>query len=1229
MAATPNLRPRKAKEVQTPLKETPRTPLRKAAMSPKSPKTPRTSLRKAAMSPKSPKTPRTPMRNADTTPKSARKPQSPLMKAAYTPKNATAKGTRTPRTPLRNAAMSPKTPKTPRTPLRKASMSPKIPKTPLTTLRNSDTTPKSARKPPSPLTKAAFTPKNATAKGTKTPRTPLRKAALSPKSAKKEMLEVLASEGTSCDVDARDSCGDSALYYAAYNNDPSAVETLLKTGRANVEERLVKYTHQLGHKKIVTMFFDHLKDTKKDDSFGISEDDLKEEEEAAGRKRKRRSGLVIDEWSISNAKRFHRAAAKTYKLDINLDLLVEQRRSRWRENNRNLRAAVTDGDAGKVAELLKLPDTDVSYEDEENNCLTVLQLAAEAGNLEVVSLLVNSAKIRLKTELNRKTKDRGLTALHMACKNGKMDVVRLFLEQEAADFGVESNEGWTPIMEAAFAGHLSVVQALVEEVMVVKKRKMDDQPSETVLRLAASAGHLDIVRFLLESGAGGDVNQEAGDQRTTALHEAAIGGHVDVVGALLATPKIRVYPADRDGRTPLHHAAMKGFVDVARLLLEKDIAGIDAADKEGLTALYAADMYHKDGVMAAIDSAMEDYEEAARGRKRRRRTTTASSKKAKRPRTVTTSGADSSTLNCTAPPDAGGDAKQILNSHRPVVTTVNLDENNNEYEVLSEFDKLQQNVTDAGHEKGDAEESAGVLRQYDELAAVQDESKSPVHDNQADDIVDKEADPTIELVNGKNMEIIELDATASTKINEAVADDSHAIETPSETADPTAKKGEEVETDIDLYDDPVPGPSVEKEKKAAGDLFGDHENEEEAFAAMEEEEERNWLAEPPTSLHIAVEKGSVEAVVEFLNSLPADEVSRKIGGLMAAHKACYRGDLTVAAVMLTSPKVDVDARTDNGLRQTALHIVAAHKKPALLRLVLERTRDVDVRDARGQTALMLAAAAGREEAVAILFHDEGARGDLKCAEGRTALMAAAGRGHGGVVRQMLLQGPDRCGLNAQCERDGKTALFYAAEQGHLDVVKALASEPGLQWDLRSLTGRTVLHNAANAGRGHAVKELLAEAPASLLNARTRGSGKTALHLASMNEKRSLAVRALLDEAHIDLNAADAGGNTALHFAAASGSAVAAGLLAKRHDVAWTDNGEGVTPLLSAMLKDEGGAVAAILKYRKDTIDREEIETAMELAWERGRRRVIRVLDVLCFEAKDKGIGKGGSGSEKN
>lgn len=165
---------------------------------------------------------------------------------------------------------------------------------------------------------------------------------------------------------------------------------------------------------------------------------------------------------------------------------------------------------------------------------------------------------------------------------------------------------------------------------------------------------------------------------------------------------------------------------------------------------------------------------------------------------------------------------------------------------------------------------------------------------------------------------------------------------------------------------------------------------------------------------------------------------------------------------------------ENGqpLQQPLTPLLAAAERgdASVLRRMLSsqssRIASVEERDAHGDTALHLAAAAGHVDALLVLlaaWANSNARGRRL----RTPLHCAAAGGHAPAVRRLL-----RAGANPSLEdADGATALALAATQGHVDAFSTLLNK-GATASARDKRGYTPAVRAASHGHGEVVVTLL-------------------------------------------------------------------------------------------------------------------------------------------------------------
>lgn len=118
-----------------------------------------------------------------------------------------------------------------------------------------------------------------------------------------------------------------------------------------------------------------------------------------------------------------------------------------------------------------------------------------------------------------------------------------------------------------------------------------------------------------------------------------------------------------------------------------------------------------------------------------------------------------------------------------------------------------------------------------------------------------------------------------------------------------------------------------------------------------------------------------------------------------------------------------------------LNAAARANDVVLLDALLQDQVDIDERDARGYSALMLATYSGSWEAFDLLLA-RGADPNGRDFGGNTILMAAAFKGHVPMIRRLLACGADVSATNAA----GLTALGFAEQFGRHEV-RPLLSPP--------------------------------------------------------------------------------------------------------------------------------------------------------------------------------------------
>ncbi|KAI5782826.1 ankyrin repeat-containing domain protein [Pyronema domesticum] len=189
----------------------------------------------------------------------------------------------------------------------------------------------------------------------------------------------------------------------------------------------------------------------------------------------------------------------------------------------------------------------------------------------------------------------------------------------------------------------------------------------------------------------------------------------------------------------------------------------------------------------------------------------------------------------------------------------------------------------------------------------------------------------------------------------------------------------------------------------------------------------------------------------------------------------------------------------------------------IVRILLDRSVDVNLADRNSRTALSWAFGKGHDSVVKLLLQAEGVDINSKSnsgidinskdtmvatalrTAGRTALSKACFNGHDSVVKLLLQEEGIDIGSK---DNSGRIALSWASEQGHDSIVKLLLQMDGIDINSKSNGGMAALSWASESGHDAVVK-LLLQVKGIDINSKSN-SGSTALSYALLYNKTSTA-----------------------------------------------------------------------------------------------------------------------------
>ncbi|XP_048251794.1 serine/threonine-protein phosphatase 6 regulatory ankyrin repeat subunit B-like [Haliotis rufescens] len=254
-----------------------------------------------------------------------------------------------------------------------------------------------------------------------------------------------------------------------------------------------------------------------------------------------------------------------------------------------LMLACEGGSMPIVKHLLSLKTFDINRKGKFTK--TPVMLAAMRGHLDLYNLLVSEG-----ADLSLTDKEKN-DCLKLACERGSLPIVKHLLSLKTFDI---NRTGWfnqTPVMSAAYSGHLDVYNLLVSEganlqltdalgkdclmlaceggSMPIVKHLLSlktfdinrrGRSNQTPVMLAAERGHVDVSNLLVSEGADLSLTDEYNND---CLMLACEGGNMPLVKYLLSLKTFDINRRGRSNQTPVMLAAAKGHVDVSNLLVSE------------------------------------------------------------------------------------------------------------------------------------------------------------------------------------------------------------------------------------------------------------------------------------------------------------------------------------------------------------------------------------------------------------------------------------------------------------------------------------------------------------------------------------------------------------------------------------------------------------------------------------------------------------------------------------
>lgn len=200
-----------------------------------------------------------------------------------------------------------------------------------------------------------------------------------------------------------------------------------------------------------------------------------------------------------------------------------------------------------------------------------------------------------------------------------------------------------------------------------------------------------------------------------------------------------------------------------------------------------------------------------------------------------------------------------------------------------------------------------------------------------------------------------------------------------------------------------------------------------------------------TPLHIAVARGHRKILHVLLGHQPEIN-ARDHQGRTPLHYAAIAGSEEMADDLLQVRECDIEA-CDN-TKATPLHVAASSGQTGMVRFLINRNANVDVRNASGLTPLHEAVEHERIPTIEMLLAG-GADYDEVDETRRTLLHLAARHGREDIAQRLLARGAT---VDVK-DQSGRTPLHEAAMRGFVPVAQMLL-EHGADLTIKDVLGRT-------------------------------------------------------------------------------------------------------------------------------------------------------------------------------
>ena len=211
-------------------------------------------------------------------------------------------------------------------------------------------------------------------------------------------------------------------------------------------------------------------------------------------------------------------------------------------------------DCLKIAQYL-ISEAHCNPSCENNDGNTPLHYACDCRHRDIVQYLLSTGKV---DPLAKNNNDKipmyeQLPMLHLAAREGWMDIIIDLITNYKCDTNCKDNSGCTPLHYAANDNHLEVVRYFINEQHCDPMTR--DNDGNTPLHIACWNDCLKIAQYLIsEAHCSPLCENNDGD---TPLHIACVNNYIQIVQYFLSTGKVDSLPKNKYGETPVDYASRR------------------------------------------------------------------------------------------------------------------------------------------------------------------------------------------------------------------------------------------------------------------------------------------------------------------------------------------------------------------------------------------------------------------------------------------------------------------------------------------------------------------------------------------------------------------------------------------------------------------------------------------------------------------------------------------------